>query len=644
MTNLISTTFLITFVSFIIVALASQQVGNLFTRLKIPKITGYLFTGLIAGGFVLNFIPQEAVQTLRFVDEIALGFIAFAAGNELFLPELRGRFKSIGFVAGSLVVATFLLGSTVVFLLADFVPFMQEMPPMSRLAVAILAGAIMVARSPSVAIAIVRELRAKGPFTQIVLGVTMITDVVVITLFALSAAMADAFLTQTAVSPQFVLLIGLDLVLALLFAYTLFRLLEGILAARLKMGLKTILILLSGYGVFLLSDFIREYSHTNLPFEILIEPLLVCMAAGFLVNNYGRHRVEFGKILHDVGPTVFIAFFTLTGASLKLDVLAQVWPIALALFGVRLIAIISGSITGGFLAGDAMHRGKFGWMAYVTQAGVALGLAKEVSVEFPDFGDAFATMIIAVVVLNEIAGPILFKTSIIRSGEARPRGETAPFDGVRDVIIFGLKAQAISLARRLRQHEWQVKLVCTNPQRMAEVSAPDIDIYVADDLSPETLQKLDAKHADALVSFLSDEQSYKLCEMAYEHFGTETMVVRLQDRANFERFHKLGALVVEPQTAVVSLLEHFVRSPAGTSLLLGMEEGQDVIDLEVRDPHLDGLALRDLRLPLDVLILSIHRNGHTLVSRGHTQLRLGDKVTMVGPQEKLEEVMLKFDA
>ena len=644
MTDLIPTTFLITLASFVIVALASWQVGDLFTKVKIPKITGYLLTGLIAGGFVLNFIPQEAAQSLRFVDEIALGFIAFAAGNELFLPELRGRFKSIGWVAGSLVVATFLLGSTAVFLLAGFVPFMREMPPMSRLAVALLAGAIMVARSPSVAIAIVRELRAKGPFTQIVLGVTMITDVVVITLFALSAAMADAFLTETAVSLQFLLLIGIDLVLALLFAYGLFRLLDGILAARVSLGLKTILVLLSGYTIFLLSDFIREYSHANMPFEILVEPLLVCMTAGFLVNNYGRRRVEFSKILHDAGPTVFVAFFTLTGASLKLDVLGQVWPIALALFGVRLVAIIGGSVTGGFLAGDAMHKSKFGWMAYVTQAGVALGLAKEVAVEFPSFGDAFATMIIAVVVLNEIVGPILFKTAIMRSGEAHPRGETAPFDGVRDALIFGLKAQAISLARRLRQHEWQVKLVCTDPQRMAEVNAPDIDIHVVEDLSLETLQKLDAKNADALVSFLPDERSYQLCESVYEHFGTETMVVRLQDRTNFARFHKLGALVVEPQTAVVSLLEHFVRSPAGTSLLLGMEEGQDVIDLEVRDPHLDGRALRDLRLPLDVLILSIHRNGHTLVSRGHTQLRLGDKVTMVGPQEKLEEVMLKFDA
>ena len=132
--------------------------------------------------------------------------------------------------------------------------------------------------------------------------------------------------------------------------------------------------------------------------------------------------------------------------------------------------------------------------------------------------------------------------------------------------------------------------------------------------------------------------------MAYEHFGIETLVVRLRDRSDFDRFHKLGVLIVEPQTAVMSLLEHFARSPVGTSILLGHDEDQDMIDQEIRGPSIHGIALRDLSLPMDVLVLSIQRDGHTLVSRGFTQLQLGDKVTMVGPQEKLEEVMLRFAA
>ncbi|MEN8173610.1 MAG: TrkA C-terminal domain-containing protein, partial [Chloroflexota bacterium] len=145
------------------------------------------------------------------------------------------------------------------------------------------------------------------------------------------------------------------------------------------------------------------------------------------------------------------------------------------------------------------------------------------------------------------------------------------------------------------------------------------------------------------VTFLPDDLCYQICEMAYENFGTETLVARLRKSEDYERFQKIGVLVVDPQTAVISLLDNFVRAPVGASLLLGREEGQDMVDIEIRNPNIHGMTLRELRLPLDVLILSIQRDGHTLVSRGFTQFQMGDKITMVGPQKKLEEVMLRFD-
>ncbi len=630
-------------IGYLVITLAAKQFGEFFARLRMPKITGYLFTGLITGSFVLGFFPEEAINRLHFVDNISLAFIAFAAGNELFLSEMKGRFKSIGWVTLGLVLTTFVLVSVVVFFLADFIPFMNGMPVLSQAAVSILAGAILVARSPSSAIAIVNELRAKGTFTQVILGVTVIMDVVVIAIFAFSASVADALLTQMSINVGFVFLLLVELFLAILSAFGVYLLLRSIFSIKIYHSLKVGLILLTGYGVFYLSSIIREATHANIPFEILIEPLMVCMVAGFLVTNFSKYRAEFDHLLHKSGPIIYVAFFTLTGASLKVDVLATIWPIALALFGVRVISIMIGSFAGGVLAGDPMKHNRLKWMGFVTQAGVALGLAKEVAGEFPGFGDSFATMIIAVVVLNEIVGPILFKFAINRVGEAHPRGVPEPFDGVRDVIIFGLRAQAVTLARQLQRHDWQVKLVCLSEKRMQELAVPDVDIYLIDGISLEKMQSLDAEHADALVCFLSDDESYKICELAYEHFGTETLVVLLGDRANFQRFHELGVLVVEPSTAVASLLEHFVLSPTGTSMLLGMDEEQEMVDVEVRNSNLHGVALRDLRLPLDVLVLSVHRKGHTLVTRGHTEFHLGDKVTMVGPREKLEEITLRFD-
>ncbi|MFH1635805.1 MAG: cation:proton antiporter [Chloroflexota bacterium] len=637
-------TLLLYLASFVIITLASKQIGQYFNRVKLPLISGFLFTGVIAGPYVLGLIPANSLENLRFIDEIALAVIAFAAGNELYIKELRDRLKSITWITTGLVISTFTLGTLTIILFGNAIPFMQNMSIPARVAVAILGGAILVARSPSSAIAIVNELRAKGPFTRTALGVTVIMDVVVIVLFGVNSSIADALLTNLPFNLVFVGLLIFELAASFGIGYLLYRILQFILSTTIHQYLKTALVLVLGYSVFIFSGLIRETAYQKLPFEILVEPLLICMFGGFLVSSFSNYRNDFSRILQQVGPAIYILFFTLTGASLALDILLKTWPIALALFAVRLTGIFIGSFGGGVIAKDPMQYNRLGWMAYVTQAGVGLGLAKEVAVEFPTWGDAFATVLISVIVLNQIVGPPLFKWVIKRVGESHIRGETSKFDGVRDAIIFGLKAQSVILARQLQKHDWQVKLACTNSAEIEKLDASDIDVRLIDELNLETLQALDGAHADAIVCFLPNDLSYQVCEMAYEHFGTETLVARLRDRTDFDRFHKLGVLVVEPKTAVISLLEHFVRSPAGTSILLGLDDGQEMVDQEVRNPSLHGMALRDLRLPLDVLVLSIQRDGHTLVSRGFTQFQLGDKVTMVGPRKKLEEVMLRFDA
>jgi len=90
-------------------------------------------------------------------------------------------------------------------------------------------------------------------------------------------------------------------------------------------------------------------------------------------------------------------------------------------------------------------------------------------------------------------------------------------------------------------------------------------------------------------------------------------------------------------------MDHFVRSPQATSLLMGMEPGQDSRDLEVMNPDLHGVTLRDLRLPSDVIILSISRGGQMLISHGYTRLRTRDIVTFVGSIESLDDLTRRFD-
>ena len=636
------TTLFIFILSFGVIALASKEIGAFVTRYNLPLISGFLFAGVLVGPYALNLIPSEAISKLRFIDEISLGFIAFAAGSELYLKDLRGRLKGIVWITVGQILATFFIGGISVYLLLNFVPFMAALPQNSRIAASLLAAAILVARSPSSAIAIINELRAKGPFTQTIMGVTVITDVAVIVLFAINSEGANALLEGIRVNFGFIALLIGELLFSIFLGYMLGLFITYILSLRLKEYAKAVIVVLLGYSVFIASTMVRNYSHTYLSVEFLLEPLLICMIASFYIINWTSHRAQMIEILHHTSPVIYIAFFTLTGASLALDVLADVWVVALALFFIRLLTIFIGSMSGGFIAGEPRQHNFVSWMAYVTQAGVGLGLAKEVAVEFPTFGESFATLIIAVIVINQIVGPPLFKWVINFVKEAHPRGEST-YDGVRDAFIFGTDDQALAVSRLLKTKDWQVKWVCTDSSCAMSPHSPEDPITIIPKMNFEALENIQASKADAIITMLSDEENYRICELFYENYGTKTMVVRLNDLANRDRFLKLGVLIVYPGTATVRLLDQFARKPDTASLLLGLESKHKIQEIHVRDPNLHGIALRDLRLPTDTLIIAIHRGANDIVSHGYTRLRLGDKVTVIGSPKNLEEVTLKLE-
>lgn len=636
--------FLVIILVFGLIALASERVGYYLQRFNLPLISGFLFTGLLAGPYLLDLIHADYTEPLLFLDDISLGVIAFAAGSEFYLSELRGRFRSILFVTAGNTLIVPIVGALTVYFLADYIPFMQELPTESQIAASLVAGAILVARSPSSAIAIVNELRAKGEFTQTVLGVTMLTDVLVITLFAVTLLVADALITNVGFNLLFVGLLAAELATSLVLGYLLGRLLQFVLQFRATATVKATLIMLLGFGTFLFAAFVRDYTHEHFPVEFFLEPLLICMIGSFVITNYSPYRAEFMKIIHDISPAIYVIFFTLTGASLSLDVLADTWQIAVILFLMRMVGIFAGSYAGGWLARDPALHSSLSWMTYVTMAGVALGLAKGAAIEFPEWGNAFATMIISVVVVSQLVGPPLFKYAINRVGDAHPRGQPQGFTGIRNAIIFGLEDQSLALARLLTTHGWIVTIASRSADAWPSLEEESsIKIEHIDELSLDCFETVGGRTADAVIALLSNEENYQICEIAYEHFGTEQLVVRLTEYEEYARFHELGAYVVEPGLATVNLMDLFVRSPIATSLLLEMNEEQSVMELQVRNRRVRGMALRELRLPLDVLILSLRRGHSTLVSHGYTRLDLGDWVTVVGSPESLRTVKLQIE-
>jgi len=632
-------TTLLLILGFVFVSLAARNVGKWATLARLPLITGYLFAGALVGPFILGWVTKEAVQSLRVVDHASLAFIAFAAGGELYIKEIRSRLKSIAFVTTALVVSTFTLGLTAVVLIADHISFMQKMPFPSRLGVGLMAASILVARSPSSAIAIINELRARGPFTKTAIGVTVVMDAVVITLFATTASIASSLVAGVEFDPWFVLRVVLDLLVSLNVGYLAGKTLALIASAETDVRVKTGLILAIGLGVFWVSGALRHFSETHLSWPITIEPLLTCMIAAFIVTNFSRFHNEFSQALHHVAPAIYLVFFTLVGASLGLDALVKLWPVALTLFGVRMAGIMVGSFVGSKLARAPRQHTRLAWMAYVTQAGVGLGLAKDVAGEFPAFGTEFATMIIAVIVLNQVVGPPLFKFCIRRVGESHLPAEATP-DEVRDAVILGIDDQSLAVARQLKAHGW--KVIMADVDRSAVEGLADmesIEAHHIEQIDEGTLGGLVSSATDALVATLGDDDAnYQACLLGFEKFGVGRLVVRLNDLSWSDRFAELGALVVEPASAMVNLLDQFVRVPQLATLLLHRDPHQAVIQITVADPDIDGMPLRELRLPSDVRVLGITRDGHPIVPQGYTVLRRNDEVTLVGEQEHLEQV------
>ncbi len=634
-------TLIVYLVGFLVVAIAANQIAQVFQKIKFPLITGLIITGIIAGSSVLNFITPEAIEKLNFLNQIALAIIAFAAGSELYLNDLRSRLNSIKWMTIGQLIITFVSTSTVIYFVANNIPFMASMPSKHKIAIAILFGIIFVARSPSSAIAVINEMRANGPFTKTVMGVTVIKDVLVIILFAICFSIAKAFINGEQTGLLFLVILLFELLASFGIGILVGKLLQIPFLFKINEKVKALLIVIIGYSVYVFTAYLKTKSGEFLHHEIVLEPLLICIIASFVLTNYSKHRIEFSELLEEVSPIIYIIFFTLTGASLSLQTLMSVFGIALALFFLRLITMFFGGIFGVLAAKDEKKYTFIAWMPYLTQAGVALGLATIIAHEFPAWGHEFETIVIAIIVINQLVGPPLFKWSLNYVKESHLKATMQEFDGTRDAVIFGVESQSIALATQLQKHNWETRLIGLDQTNRKKV--PDTEIINLDKINYDNLKPLQLEKTEAIVLMLSDTKNYKLAELIYENIGTASVIVRLNNRDNFEKFHKLGALIIEPATAIVSLLDHFVRSPNAASLLLGMDEGQDSMDVEIRNEDIHGMRLRDLRLPSDVLVLSVKRKGQLLVSHGYTRLRLGDIMTLVGSEKSLEELKFKFD-
>ncbi len=391
--------------------LVAYALAQIIKAAKLPLISGYIFAGILAGPYVSGFLDVETVQQFRLIDGLALSFIALNAGGELRIEGLRKQGKSIilNIIFLTLIVFFFIL----IFIIwgGGYFKVTADLSPQALMVLGILIGVISVARSPASAIAIINECRAKGPFTDMVLAVAIAKDVLIIILFTVAMAVSRIIMAggggiQLGALSGLVIEIIVSIIIGALIG-------KGIAVYIKRVGYDFLLFLLFvSFAVSRLSIWLNSFMVDRFDISLHLEPLLICMTAGFFVQNYSKFGSYFIESLERVSLPVYVLFFSLAGASLNLESLAFCWPLALCVVGVRMVGLFAGSWLAGTLSHDPPVFNRNAWMTYITQAGVAIGLAQLAEKQFPEIGVHLNTIVLAIIAVSQIIGPITFKLAL----------------------------------------------------------------------------------------------------------------------------------------------------------------------------------------------------------------------------------------
>ena len=385
---------------------------------RLPLISGYIVAGIVAGPNVSNLLTDAMVERLRLIDDVALSCIALAAGGALHLPILKQRVKIIVLNIAFITLLVFGLVFMFVVSTGNYFAFTRQLSAVQIIAFAVLVAVVAVARSPSSAIAVISECRASGPFTETVLGVTIAMDVLIIILFTVALTSSRIILGgKVIIEDNVFMALSLEMAGSFLIGVVLGK---GISFYIRRVGRDLSLFLLFlAFGVTKVSQWLSLFIGNHFGIYLHLEPLLICMTAGFIVQNFSKSGPLFMESLNRITLPVYVLFFSLAGASLNFDALILCWPLTLCVTAVRTVGIFSATWLAGRITRHPPHHNRNAWMAYITQAGVAIGLAQLAQRQFPEIGVYLTTVVLAMIAINQLVGPVTFKIALNLMGEAK---------------------------------------------------------------------------------------------------------------------------------------------------------------------------------------------------------------------------------
>ncbi|MBR2634873.1 MAG: cation:proton antiporter [Clostridia bacterium] len=402
--------------------LAGLLMTRVFKKIHLPAVTAYLIAGVLIGPYLigamgipgLGFSSSEAVDRLALISEVALGFIAFSIGNEFRLSDLKKTGKQatvIGIfqaVAAMLLVDLALIGAHLLF------------PEKLSLAQAITLGAIATATAPAATLMVVRQYKADGPLTKLLLPIVALDDAVGLVAFAVSFGIAKAL---TFGNPDLVSIL-VNPILEIVFSLLLGALMGWILTQLEKLFNSNTNRLNLTIGIVFLAASISMLDFHLGPVHVQFSSLLVCMMLGTVFCNICPLSEDLMERADKWTSPLFALFFVMSGAELELGVFSDLFVVAIGVIYIlsRSLGKYSGALVSAKMTACSPKICKYLGITLLPQAGVALGMCTT-AMQLGEEGNLIRNITLFAVLIYELFGPIMTRMALMAAGEIRPMSD-----------------------------------------------------------------------------------------------------------------------------------------------------------------------------------------------------------------------------
>ncbi len=392
MENYVAARILITFGGLFLLGLVADLVGR---HTPLPRVTLLLLSGFMIGPSALNWLPPFTEQWFPVLTNIALAMIGFMLGKKMTGATFHNLGRAVFGMATGVVLTTASLVFLVLFLFG--VPF----------EVSLLLAGISTATDPAATIDVVREYQAKGKFTDTLIGIVAIDDIMGLLLFSLISVVIQSIGGQIGAAHIFATVvweIGGAIMLGVLLGVPM-----AYLSGRIRPGEAT---QAEALGVVLLC--------TGLAVWLGVSYLLAAMVLGIVVSNFCKHCERSFHAIEGVEWPFLILFFLLAGSSLHIATVGQVGLLGLGYLLLRVVGRIMGGWVGGWLGKTDSQLNQWIGIALLPQAGVAIAMVLLASQRFPELRDTLLPVILGSTIIFELTGPILTKLALVQVGNVIP--------------------------------------------------------------------------------------------------------------------------------------------------------------------------------------------------------------------------------